>query len=35
MDEAFKSTSQCREIEIYNNYYKNMKTKIGEKITDW
>ena len=35
MDEALKPTSQCREIEIYNNYYKIMKGRRGEKINDF
>ena len=32
MDEAFKPTSQCRELEIYNNYYKDMKRGGDKKI---
>ena len=30
MDEAFKPTSQCRVIKIYNNFYRDMHRKTDE-----
>ena len=35
MEEAFKPTDEIRDMEVYRNFYQNMKRKEGEKITDF
>ena len=35
MGKAFKPTSQCREIKIYNNFYRDMQRKTDKKMNDF
>ena len=35
MDEAFKRTSQCREIKIFNNYYRDMQRKTDKNMNNF